>query len=87
MHGRGSMHGGACMAGGMHDRGHMWWGGIHGRGHAWQEACMVVGMHGRGHAWHTVNEQVIGGSKGGRQGRTPPLGVQILSFSCSFRQK
>ena len=30
----------------------------------------------------------IGGSKGGgRQGRAPPLGVQILSFSCSFRQK
>ena len=30
---------------------------------------------------------IIGGSKGGRQGRAPPLGVQILSFSCSFRQK
>ena len=30
---------------------------------------------------------LIGGSKGGRQGRAPPLGVQILSFSCSFRQK
>ena len=29
----------------------------------------------------------IGGSKGGHQGRVPPLGVQILSFSCSFRQK
>ena len=29
----------------------------------------------------------IGGSKGGRQGRAPPLGVQILSFSCSFQQK
>ena len=30
----------------------------------------------------------IGGSKGGRQGRAPPpLGVQILSFSCSFWQK
>ena len=26
----------------------------------------------------------IGGSKGGRQGRAPPLWVQILSFSCSF---
>ena len=25
-----------------------------------------------------------GGSKGGREGRTPPLGVQILSISCSF---
>ena len=25
--------------------------------------------------------------RGGRQGRAPPLGVQILSFSCSFRQK
>ena len=25
--------------------------------------------------------------QGGRQGRAPPLGVQILSFSCSFRQK
>ena len=31
---------------------------------------------------------IIGGSKGGRQGRAPPPpGVQILSFSCSFRQK
>ena len=29
----------------------------------------------------------IGGSKGGRQGRAPPLGVQILSFSCSFQPK
>ena len=28
-----------------------------------------------------------GGSKGGRQGRAPPLGVQILSFSCSFWPK
>ena len=25
-----------------------------------------------------------GGSKGGREGRTPPLGIQILSISCSF---
>ena len=25
-----------------------------------------------------------GGSKGGREGRTPPLCVQILSISCSF---
>ena len=23
---------------------------------------------------------------GGREGRTPPLGVQILSISCSFRE-
>ena len=31
---------------------------------------------------------IIGGSKGGRQGRAPPPGgVQILSFSCSFREK
>ena len=30
----------------------------------------------------------IGGSKGGAPGtRPPPPGVQILSFSCSFRQK
>ena len=29
----------------------------------------------------------IGGSKGGHQGCVPPLGVQILSFSCSFWQK
>ena len=28
----------------------------------------------------------IGGSRGGREGRTPPLGVQILSISCSFRE-
>ena len=34
-----------------------------------------------------TGEKIIGGSKGGRQGRVPPLGVQILSFSCSFRQK
>ena len=25
--------------------------------------------------------------QGGRQGRAPPLGAQILSFSCSFQQK
>ena len=29
----------------------------------------------------------IGGSKGGARDTRPPLGVQILSFSCSFRQK
>ena len=29
---------------------------------------------------------LIGGSRGGREGRTPPLGVQILSISCSFRE-
>ena len=28
----------------------------------------------------------IGGSRGWRQGRAPPLGVQILSISCSFQQ-
>ena len=28
----------------------------------------------------------IGGSRGGHEGRTPPLGVQILSISCSFRE-
>ena len=28
--------------------------------------------------------QYIGGSKGGCQGCAPPLGVQILSISCSF---
>ena len=51
-----SVHGGACMAGGMCGRGHVWQGacvagdgGVHGRGacmaggHAWQG-----GMHGRG---------------------------------------
>ena len=40
------------MAGGVHGRGHTWWGE-----HAWQggmcgrEACMAGGMHGRGCAW------------------------------------
>ena len=29
---------------------------------------------------------IIGGSRGGREGRTPPPGVQILSISCSFRE-
>ena len=29
--------------------------------------------------------RIIGGSKGG--GHVPPLWVQILSFSCSFRGK
>ena len=33
-----------------------------------------------------VRELCIGGSRGGREGRTPPLGVQILSISCSFRE-
>ena len=32
------------------------------------------------------DRRISGGSKGGREGRTPPppLGVQILSISCSF---
>ena len=29
----------------------------------------------------------IGGSRGGAPETRAPLGVQILSFSCSFRQK
>ena len=29
---------GACIVGGMHGRGHLWWGGMHG----------FVGVHGRG---------------------------------------
>ena len=32
-------------------------------------------------------KQSIGGSKGGARDARPPLGVQILSFSCSFWQK
>ena len=49
---------GACMAGGMHGRGHAWWGacmvggcawqgGVCSGGHAWQGACVVRGVHGR----------------------------------------
>ena len=34
-----------------------------------------------------ILDNIIGGSKGGRQGRAPPPGVQILSFSCSFQLK
>ena len=35
----------------------------------------------------TVLANSIGGSKGGARDACPPPGVQILSFSCSFRQK
>ena len=53
------------MAGGMHGRGHAWWGacvvgGMHGGGHAWQGSMhgrglyMAGGMCGRGHAWQGV---------------------------------
>ena len=49
------MAGGACVVGGMHDRGCVWWGvcmaggihgrgGMHGRGHVWQGACMAGGV-------------------------------------------
>ena len=34
------MAGGACVAGGVHGRGHEW-GGMHGRGCAWQIACVA----------------------------------------------
>ena len=39
---------GACMVGGMHDRGTHDGGGMHGRGHEYQGACMAGGVHGRG---------------------------------------
>ena len=47
MHGRG----GLAYQGGVHGRGHAWW------GHGWQGACMAGGMdgrgmHGAGCAWH-----------------------------------
>ena len=35
---------------------------------------------------YSIWELIIGGSRGGREGRTPPPGVQILSISCSFRE-
>ena len=51
MCGRGVCVVGACVAGGMHGRGHAWQGGMHGRG-----ACVAGGMHGRGCACHTPRQ-------------------------------
>ena len=48
---------GACMAGGMH-----------GRGHAWQGGCMAGGMHGRGDAWQGAC--VAGGGRAYVAGKT-----------------
>ena len=65
---------GACMAGGMHGRGHAWqgcaWqgrvacmaGGMHGVRHAWQGACMAGGMCGGRCVWK-------GGMHGGMHGK------------------
>ena len=36
--------------------------------------------------FNIVEMEIIGGSKGGRQGRAPPLWIRILSFSCSFQE-
>ena len=42
------------MVGGVHGRGHVWWGvsmaggGMCDKEHAWMGACMAGGMHGRG---------------------------------------
>ena len=33
-----------------------------------------------------TESQTSGGSKGGREGRAPQLGAQVLSISCSFRE-
>ena len=62
---------GVCMAGGgVHGRGHAWW------GCAWQgEACMALGMHdggvySRGHAWQVGHVQQGGACMaGGMHGR------------------
>ena len=44
--------GGACVAGGMHDRGVVGGGGHGWQGmDAWQGVCVAGGMHGGGHAW------------------------------------
>ena len=43
------MAGGACMARGVHGRGHAWPVGCAWGGHAWGDVC--GGMHGWGHAW------------------------------------
>ena len=40
--------GGACMAGGMHGRGHAWQGGMRGMWGACIGACMAGGMYGSG---------------------------------------
>ena len=55
---------GACMAGGVHGRGHAWWGcawqgacvagGMHGGGVHGRGACLAGGVHGRGHVWQGV---------------------------------
>ena len=51
----------SVLGGGVHSRGHAWWGG-----HAWQGACVVGGgIHGRGHvwrgelAWHAHPRQIL----------------------------
>ena len=52
MHGREAcMVEGVCVAGGVHGGGHVWQGGMHSRGHAWWGACVVGVVHGRRHAW------------------------------------
>ena len=57
-----SVHGGACMAGGMHGweggrhawqegGGCAWWGACVAGGHVWRGACMAGDMHGWEHVW------------------------------------
>ena len=57
---------------------------------------MLINAHGMGlrsmmneHRTHSItkNSTVHWRIQGGRQERAPPWGAQILSFSCSFRQK
>ena len=62
---------GACMAGGMYGRGHVWQGVCMAGGHAWQGCVWQGGMHGRGcvcvaggHAWQGVC--MVGGCVRGR---------------------
>ena len=48
-----------------------------------QWRVLLVEQYGREKCSHVTS----GGSKGGRRGRAPPLGVQILSILCSFWEK
>ena len=85
---------GTCMTGGVHGRGHAWWGE-----HAWQGTCVAGGMCGRGacmaggvcmargacvaggHAWYTPPRRYY--EIRSMSGRYASYWNAFLLFNCS----
>ena len=65
---------GVCMVGGMHGRGHSWW------GHVWQGHAWWWGVCMRGDVWQGVS---VTGEMAIAMDGTHPTGMHSCFYKCS----